>query len=372
MRDRLPFQLFTRQGVFYFRVYNENLQKYDRVQTTGIKDDHQGARDAAIARASELVKQGRVPKRKDQKNALDYCIDRVRTSGSTRGHVNMSVSYLEKCRDFAFGQLSINQVSYQSLTRLIDDMQAAGFRPRRINQTISLIRAACKIAVKREYLTTDPFTKGIDKVPENLRERGALTLEEVKRTFTLEDEGDIRAVAFTVTALTTGCRRSELLGLTWADVSFSENSININKGYTPTDGLGKTKNESSVRTIPLFPPARDRLEKLRAASPFPGDNHYVFFGTAEEIPLAPSTASTLFMRTLTRIGLSPEALRARRITTHSARHSFITISRSVLSDYLTLTMTGQTNSKILNNYSHAGTDQFKQVKTALGELFTMQ
>jgi integrase len=342
------------------------------VQSTNVKDDHPGARDEAAARAGELYKQGRVPKRKDQKNAIDFCIDRVQTSGSTKGHTDMSVSYLNKIRKYPFGKLNINQLEYSSITRLIDDMIVDHVKPRRINQTISLIRAAVKIAVKKEYLRTDPFTRGIDKVPENLRERGALTLDEVRKVLALEDGTDAREVPFAVLALTTGCRRSELLGLTWGDISFSENSINIDKGFTPTDGLGKTKNEASVRVIPLHQPARERLERMREVSPFPGDNHFVFYGSAENIPMAPSTASTLFMRALERIGLTTEQARARRITTHSARHSYITISRSVLSDYLTLSVTGQTNSKILNNYSHSGSDQFKAVKDAMAGLFTIQ
>ncbi len=49
----------------------------------------------------------------------------------------------------------------------------------------------------------------------------------------------------------TGARYAELLGLTWNDIDFEEQTIDINKTWLLHQGFGPTKNESSVRRIDI-------------------------------------------------------------------------------------------------------------------------
>ena len=57
------------------------------------------------------------------------------------------------------------------------------------------------------------------------------------------------------TALGTGLRIGELLGLTWGDVNFKERSININKQWKLLEekkyGFGKLKKKNSYRIVPI-------------------------------------------------------------------------------------------------------------------------
>lgn len=49
----------------------------------------------------------------------------------------------------------------------------------------------------------------------------------------------------------TGARFAELLGLTWDDIDFEGQTIDINKTWLLNQGFGPTKNESSVRRIDI-------------------------------------------------------------------------------------------------------------------------
>ncbi|HPA72696.1 MAG TPA: tyrosine-type recombinase/integrase [Spirochaetota bacterium] len=376
----VEFKIFKRKEnnteVWYFRVWDATMQRYTRVQTTGIKvrpvDPRTGedpSRDAAMIRAGELFRLGKAPRRKSIRNVVDYSIDRVKNSGSTRGHVLVSTRLLERLRDMPFGKLSINQINYESILKLQDDLKAAGRPPRSINQTVALIRAACKHAVRRHFLRADPFAMGIDRLPENLRERGALTHAEVLRVLALPDAEDPRETVFSITALTTGARRSELLALQWRDVNFTENKIDISKGYTTTDGIGKTKNKGSLRFVALHSIARERLLALRMISPFPDDQHFVFYGATPGKPMAPDAASLFFKNSMTRAGITAEEQERRHLSLHSARHTFVTLYRSRATDFMVSAATGQSELQTLNRYSHAGDDQLQKSREIVEDIF---
>jgi integrase len=59
----------------------------------------------------------------------------------------------------------------------------------------------------------------------------------------------------TMLLLQLGCRRGELLGLTWSDINLSNNTVDINKAllYTPQNGvyIDDTKTEESIRQITI-------------------------------------------------------------------------------------------------------------------------
>ncbi|HPB81021.1 MAG TPA: site-specific integrase [Spirochaetota bacterium] len=381
----LQFKLFKRKvkknsdtEIWYFRTWDAVAQRYTRIQTTGVKvrpiDPRTGedvSRDKAMARAVELHKAGKAPRRKNIRGAIDFCVERVKTSGSTRGHILISCRLLEKLRDTSFGRLAINQIDYDAVLRLQDELVGMGRTPRVINQTVALIRAACKVAVKRRFLRADPFQLGIDKLPENLRERGALCLDEVRAILTLPDTEDPRETVLSILAITSGARRSEMVALTWNDLDFNKNSINVNKAYTSTDGVKGTKNRTSKRMIPLVSITRERLLRLRSVSPFPGDADFIFYSADRGRPMGPEVASAFFKTALHRIGLTAEEISRRNLSLHSARHSFVTLSRSHASDFITSAMSGQAELQTMNRYSHAGEDQFDKARDVIEKIFSV-
>jgi len=67
-----------------------------------------------------------------------------------------------------------------------------------------------------------------------------------------------------------GCRRSELIGLSWADVDLAAGEVHIRRGLVLDATTGallesRVKTEGSVRSLPIGAPTVPALRSLRAA-----------------------------------------------------------------------------------------------------------
>lgn len=80
-----------------------------------------------------------------------------------------------------------------------------------------------------------------------------LTKEESNKLLNCLKNEDLKYQIIVRLALQCGMRRSEIVGLTWNDIDFTRNTININKTLSYLKGQGQivanTKNESSKRII---------------------------------------------------------------------------------------------------------------------------
>jgi integrase len=158
-----------------------------------------------------------------------------------------------------------------------------------VNRELELLRAMFRHAEHNDWIEKSPFRKGaslISKASERQRDR-VLTFDEEKRLLeacgdrvvkytrrahkrgketikqrriTATDSGERRAYlrALLITAIDTGCRRGELFKLTWSDVDFKTNLINV-KATT-------TKSEKP-RSVGMTPRVREELLALRDAAP---------------------------------------------------------------------------------------------------------
>lgn len=128
-------------------------------------------------------------------------------------------------------------------------------------------------------------------------------------------------------AATTGLRRGELLGLTWADVPDGRMTVRRSMGRVKGNGwgLGEVKSAKSRRTIPLPARARLALETQRTRQRFAKnaagsawqDRHGLVFTDSMGRALLPEYVSHRFARDLARAGVP-------RIRFHDLRHSAAT------------------------------------------------
>jgi integrase len=139
---------------------------------------------------------------------------------------------------------------------------------------------------------------------------------------TEDDLGPLYALA-----ATTGLRRGELLGLTWADVADGRLTVRRSMGRVKGNGwgLGEVKSARSRRTIPLPARARQAVETQRTRQRFAKnaagsawqDRDGLVFTDAVGRPLLPEYVSHRFGRDLARAGVP-------RIRFHDLRHSAAT------------------------------------------------
>ncbi|PYE91562.1 tyrosine-type recombinase/integrase [Bacillus sp. 196mf] len=153
--------------------------------------------------------------------------------------------------------------------------------------------------------------------------------------------------AFFSTLYYSGARKGELLALTWADINFKENSIDINKTeYNRQITPPKTKSSNRVILLPTY--AIDLLKELKnhATVKIPLKKDYVVFGELYKS----ITTATLHKDYEKYISISG----VKRILIHEFRHSHASylINKGV-SPLVVAQRLGHSNvSTTLNTYSH--------------------
>ena len=81
--------------------------------------------------------------------------------------------------------------------------------------------------------------------------------------------------ALVITALFTGLRASELRGLAWDHVSFTDKAINVRQRADFKNKIGRLKSAAAFRTVPMSPMVLNTLRQWRLACPR-SDQNLVF------------------------------------------------------------------------------------------------
>lgn len=159
-------------------------------------------------------------------------------------------------------------------------------------QKISLVSNKDKI-VKVEYLNVDEIKTLLWK-----------TVSKLNRHFTSR--------YMIVTAILTGMRYGEVAALTWDDIDFENQTININKSWDNIFGLKPTKTESSIRKITVSNELLDLLSELKK------NNHKeIFKNQYGTIPSSNAVNKTL------REMMKECNLTNKNFTFHSLRHAHV-------------------------------------------------
>jgi len=169
-------------------------------------------------------------------------------------------------------------------------------------------------AIQMEYLQTNVAREvgNIDK--KEKRKVDYWTLEQFKEFLSVVDNDRYRTLFMLL--FYSGARIGEALALTWNDVDFKNNTININKRYYKTE-IGTPKNESSNRIVKIPRHTMNLLQQLKLKTNPKSD--YVIFGSYHK-PLNQSTVNQQFYKYLDRFIVDGEQT-LKRIRLHDFRHS---------------------------------------------------
>ena len=184
-----------------------------------------------------------------------------------------------------------------------------------------VLNQALAFAVKSKIISENPC-KGVELPEQEDREIHYYNREQLERMFTaLCDEPLYPLIR--VAALY-GLRRSELCGLQWDSVNFTDNTLAIKHTVVHLQTVvakDKTKSKSSRRTFPLLGDTRELLLRLQMQEQ---ENRRLFAGEYIESPyifkwpngkpLDPSYVSRKFVQLIKKHGLD-------EITLHGLRHS---------------------------------------------------
>ena len=189
----------------------------------------------------------------------------------------------------------------------------------------ALIYRALSYAVKTDLIPANPADK-VDRPRKIVYQASFYTESEFSALFAAVS-GTLIEVPVKLAAFY-GLRRSEVMGLRWDAIDFEQNTLSIRHTVTgcTVDGqyqlnaADTTKPRSSHRTLPLVPPVRDMLLRLKARQEqdkrLCGTGYICFNELCERIH--PAYLSNCFSRTLAQNGL-------RHIRFHGLRHSSVTL-----------------------------------------------
>ena len=223
----------------------------------------------------------------------------------------------------SLGDLTPTQI--QDFYQIILD---EGYTPNTVIHYHAVLRRALQNAVKKDIIARNPADR-IDKPKKNQYRANHYSEEEMLELFDVII-GDPLELAVKIGAYY-GLRRSEVLGLKWDAIDFEANTLEVKHIVTQASIDGKkvlvqadrAKTKSSLRTLPLVPPIRDRLlmlkgqqETYRRLCGKSYNRDYLGYLCVDEIGniIRPNYVSEQFPKLLEKNGLRP-------IRFHDLRHS---------------------------------------------------
>ena len=183
------------------------------------------------------------------------------------------------------GRLRVSQIYEDDIARLIREMEAAGYAAWTIRGTLTPLRRSSNTPADEGIITSNPF----DRLERGERPRLSTT-KELRVLNRDEIEALLQAASpryrvALATAIFTGLRRGELLGLRWCDVDLQAGSVTVRYQLDRrSHKLVEPKTANARRTVALPRFLTQLLAEHRLASPYSQDTDYVF-STSQGTPM---------------------------------------------------------------------------------------
>jgi integrase len=304
-----------RAGRLYFRTCGRNLDQARRA-----REDLISALEAGRVPASPRLRLDTVASLWSERfEAMVAAGDRrPRTYEAHRFHLDHDL--LPR-----LGRRRIAAIGVEDVAALIGDLRAVGRSAKTTANALATLQSVLRFARRRGWILADPVEllepEERPRPPHRLRGR-VLGRAEIER---LLGACPARGRLLVETALFSGLRISELLGLTWADVDFYAGLIRVraqlsraHRGEPARRVAPKT--QASVREIPLVPQLAGHLGAHRQGTPFPTSTDWVF-PTSRGTPLGErNVARRVLKRAADQAGLNDDERPALRF--HDLRHTF--------------------------------------------------
>jgi integrase len=215
-------------------------------------------------------------------------------------------------------------LSVDDVAALLGELRAKGCSAKTAAGALATLHSIVRYARRHGWIALDPVDQlEADERPRPTRRRQrVLGRNEIERLLVACPPPDRLIIA---TALYTGLRISELLGLTWDDIDFERGVVRVraqlsraHRGERPRRVAPKTG--ASVRDIPLVAQLAALLAAHKLATPFPSGSDWVF-ATSHGTPYGHrNVARRCLTRAAERAGLNDGGWPALRF--HDLRHVF--------------------------------------------------
>lgn len=220
--------------------------------------------------------------------------------------------YRNTCRHLVayLGDRRLSSITTEDLEAFVADFSAT-HAPNTTRKAVTRLRQIFRRAVAWRYITTDP-TREIANVPRGRTLRQIQVLSPDQVADLIEAAPEYWRPLF-LTAVSTGLRRGELFGLTWANILWTERKIVV-RHQLQGGQLVTPKSDAAQRRIDVGPALLHALAEHKRVCP-PSDLDLVFPSTTG-LPVHTSDFNRDVFKPTTRSALLPD------VVMHDLRHTY--------------------------------------------------
>ena len=351
-------------GRWRLRVYSgrDPITGAPRQVTRSVQGGKREARAALNQLLLEVAEQKKVGTNAKFSVLADEYLRQARRLGRKRSTIEMYEQWLRTRILPAIGDTPLTKLSTAQIEGMLTDIQASGLAPSTVNTIRAITKAILELGVEYDWLAKNPAT-GTKTVAEPETNRGALSEDDVLAIIASADEDDPNLAALITLAAWTGARRGELCGLRWSDVDWRQETLVIERSWTPGKGgqhLSTTKT-GKRRVIPI-PRAIDTLKthmarKIEVFGAVEPDG-WIFGPDAGATPPRARTVTEFFNKHAKKVGANG--------TFHDIRH--LAVTRAIAAGWDVTTASnyfGHTPQVMLGIYSHGDVDKARSAAAAL-------
>lgn len=192
--------------------------------------------------------------------------------------------------------------------------------PRTTNKILRVLKMTLGYAAKHKYVLEDPtrFVASVKQVKKETDFLGRVESDEIERLLAAASPA-FRPLFYT--AIWTGMREGELLGLKWAAVDLDKQRINVRQTYD-SYGYREPKSKAGKRSIVMSPSLVEVLSQHKVTLKNNGNDDHVFQNTKGGPLHHANMISREFHPALQRAGI-------RRMPFHCLRHTFGALTASM-------------------------------------------
>jgi integrase len=130
------------------------------------------------------------------------------------------------------GEYALLSITEDEVEAFFSARRATGLAASTLNHDVQLLKATFRWAAKKGYLARNPISEDSSLRRSRLAQRSRRISADEERALltaaaTLDSDAGLRLSGLIIAALETGCRRGELLGLQWSDVSLERHELLI-------------------------------------------------------------------------------------------------------------------------------------------------
>lgn len=243
--------------------------------------------------------------------------------------------------------LKINRIMTPAIEKWITKRQSVGMNINTLRKLIVSLNQIFAYAVRHKYIDSNPV-RDAERPRKSIDDKTGgkitvLTPEQIRALLEAIPEQKYKTLVWT--AIMTGARQGEILGLKWQDVDFQKKQININRTFNH-GRFFSPKTKESIRAIDCPPSLLKELRLWKVASPA-NENDLVFANEAGEAMNYSNMVQRHFFKGLKDAKLS-------RIRFHDLRHTYasLLLQQGENIKYIQTQLGHSSPTVTLNVYSH--------------------